>query len=344
MIKSWVFEFFLAPHHLAGEAEPLGSAAYFDFHLDLWSRAEDLGYDGIFLSEHHFGVSYSPSPNLLLPVIAQRTRTLRLGVMGVVAPYYTPWRLLEEFGMLDNLLGGRLEIGTSVGVPAELARIGMTPAEARARFDEAMQIIDAGLATGVVSHRGEFWSFENLQILPRPVQQPAPPRWTTVVSVESARKAARRGSKISTGFVSTETAKAIFDAYNEAADKAGHPTGPEQLALRRQVTIDVDAVASDARSGQFAKAFRMTLETHDARATSPGRPALDQPGAHEYALSDDEFVSGSPERVAETIARQCAASGAGHFMAVFSGHQGLDGLARAWELFGREVNPRLKRG
>lgn len=353
MIKSWAFEFFPAPHGLVESfsedeasqekkeqtVDPRATIDYFNFYLDLWTRAEALGYDGIFLSEHHFGGGYSPSPNLLLPVIAQRTKTLRLGVMGNVVPYHSPWRLVEEFGMLDNLTGGRLEIGTSAGIPAEFSRIGMETSEARARYDEAMQIIDAGLKEGVISHKGHYWNFENLPIVPRPVQQPEPPKWTTVISIESARKAARRGSKISTGFITTDKAKEVFDAYNEEAEKSGNPTGPDRLALRRQVIIDID----EKRSSEYAKTFRNMLETFDVRTIAPGRKALDTPtGTHGYTLGDDEFISGSTKEIAEQIIDQCKRSGAGHFLVTFAGHQTLEELAHAWELFGTEINPMLK--
>jgi len=61
-------------------------------YLDLWVRDEALGFEGIFFSEHHFGRSYSASPNLLIAALASRTKKLRLGVMGVVLPYYHPAR------------------------------------------------------------------------------------------------------------------------------------------------------------------------------------------------------------------------------------------------------------
>lgn len=341
MIKSWGFEFFYAPHE--PPVDPRQSIDYFNFYLDLWARAEPLGFDGLFLSEHHFGMGYSPSPNLLLPLIAQRTKTLRIGVMGMVVPYHNAWRLVEEIGMLDVLTGGRLEVGTSAGIPAEFARIGMSTEEARARYDEALQIIDAGIRQPVISHKGKYWNFENLALVPRPVQQPQPPMWTTVISVESAKKAARRGSKITTGFVPTDKAKEIFDVYNEEAAKVGKPTGPEQLGLRRQVIIDLDEAASAERSSQFEKGFRTMLETNDKRVIAGGRKALDQPGTHGYALGDDEFIHGTPRNVAEQVIEQCTASGAGHFQVIFAGYQTLDQLVRSWELFGNEVIPRLRK-
>jgi alkanesulfonate monooxygenase SsuD/methylene tetrahydromethanopterin reductase-like flavin-dependent oxidoreductase (luciferase family) len=342
MVKVWGFEFFLASPTLEDNPDPSAMIDYFNFHLDLWARAEVLGFDGLFLSEHHFGGGYSPSPNLLLPLIAQRTKTLRLGVMGMVVPYHNAWRLVEEIGMLDVLTGGRLEVGTSAGIPAEFARIGMSTEEARARYDEALQIIDAGIKQRVISHKGKFWNFENLPLVPRPVQQPQPPMWTTVISIESAKKAARRGSKITTGFVPTDKAREIFDAYNEEAAKTGNPTGPQQLGLRRQVIIDVDASASAERSSQFEKGFRNMLENNDKRVIAGGRKALDQPGTHGYTLGDDEFISGTPKQVAEQAIAQCKKSGAGHFQVIFAGTHALDELSRSWELFGHEVVPALK--
>jgi alkanesulfonate monooxygenase SsuD/methylene tetrahydromethanopterin reductase-like flavin-dependent oxidoreductase (luciferase family) len=208
MIKPWVFEFF---PELQGGA-PADVSKYFSKYLDLWARDEALGFEGIFFSEHHFGNAYSPSPNLLIAATAGRTKTLRLGVMGVVVPYYTPWRIFEEIAMLDHLTNGRLEIGTAVGIPQEIARVGMSMEEARERNDEALQILDLLLSDEEVSFDGKFSKFEKLRPLPRPRQQPSPPKWTTVVSEGSARKAVRRGSKISTAFNPTARVKEIFDA------------------------------------------------------------------------------------------------------------------------------------
>src|SRR5215469_14103223 len=139
--------------------------------------------------------------------------------------------------MLDHLTGGRLEIGTAIGVPQELGRLNLTMAEARERNDEIVAFLDAALTNRIVSHHGKYFSFSNLRILPRPLQQPFPPRWTTVISAESARRAARRGLKISTGFNATQLIKRIFDAYREEADAIGFHAGPECFALRRRVTI-----------------------------------------------------------------------------------------------------------
>src|ERR1700740_1427574 len=145
MIKPWIFEFFAAPRELHERFDPQASQRYFDAFLDLWASAEPAGFEGIFFSEHHFGAAYSPAPNLLIAKVSARTRTLRLGTLGMVAPYHTPWQLIEEIGMLDHLTGGRLEIGTAAGIPNEMAKVGLEPDEARGRKDEGLDILGGPL-------------------------------------------------------------------------------------------------------------------------------------------------------------------------------------------------------
>ena len=125
MIKPWMYLlFFAAPRELDEHFDPAASQRYFDAYLDLWASAEPAGFEGIFFSEHHFGMAYSPSPNLLIANVASRTRTLRLGTLGMLAPYHAPWQLIEEIGMLDHLTAGRLEIGTAAGFPTRWPRSG----------------------------------------------------------------------------------------------------------------------------------------------------------------------------------------------------------------------------
>ena len=340
MIRPWIFEFFHAPGNPAHDAEPEATSTHFADYLDLWQRAEALGFEGIFFSEHHFGPGYSPSPHLLIAALAGRTRTLRLGVMGTVLPYYQPWRVVEEIGMLDHLTGGRLEVGTSSGIPQEMAMIGLGVVEASERNAEAQAILDAGLRDGVVNHHGKHWQIENLRLVPRPLQRPTPPRWTTVVSTESARRSARRGSKICTSFHPTERIRHIFDAFRDEAARAGRAAASDELAIRRTVSIDEDEGSARAASRVAADALRAIL-AHDPRVTQ--NPLPDAPGpTHSFSVGEDEFIAGTPERVAEQILAQCRAVGAGHFLANFGRGQGPETLRRSHELFGGCVVPLLR--
>ena len=341
MIKPWIFEFFAAPGGPGVEVSPGAVTEHYNWYLDLWQKAEGWGFEGIFFSEHHFGPAYSPSPNLLIATLAPRTRTLRLGVMGMVLPYYEPWRVVEEIAMLDHLTGGQLEIGTSAGIPNEMAMVGLSVSEARARNDEALEIIDAALLTGTVTHKGKYWSLDKLPIVPRTLQQPAPTRWTTVVSIESARKAARRGSRIATSFHSVARVKAIFDAYREEADRVGNPSDPEQLALRRTVTIAARETAAREAGAITAKVLE-SIVAADPRVTR--EPVPDAPGpSHSFAVSEDELISGDPVHVADQIVAQCGAVGAGHFLGIINIVAPKPAILEGHQLFGSEVIPVLRR-
>ena len=339
MIKPWLFEFLPELGNPSAQPEPHAVAAHFARYLDLWVRDEALGFEGIFFSEHHFGRSYSASPNLLIAALASRTKTLRLGVMGVVLPYYHPARVVEEIGMLDHLTGGRLEIGTALGVPQELGRLNMTMAEARERNDEIVAVLDAALANPVISHRGKYYSFSNLRLLPRVLQQPSPPRWTTVISIESARRAARRRIKISTGFNTTQTIKGIFDAYREEAEATGFHAGPEYFALRRRVTVAPTGEQARVYARAVSERLKsMVAEDERLNANVPDSPAP----SGGFTLSDDEFITGTAKEVALTIIDQCRAVGAGHFLTVLNWSAPVDEVIQAHELFGRDAIPLLR--
>ena len=342
MIKSWIFEFFAYPPELSQRFDPAASQHHFNAYLDLWTSAEPAGFDGIFFSEHHFGAGYSPAPHLLIANVALRTNRLRLGVMGVVPAYHTPWQLAEEIGMLDHLTCGRLEIGTAAGIPQEMAQVGLGVDEARERYDESVEILDKALAEPVISHHGRYWNFENLRITPRPVQQPWPPKWVTVVSESSARKAAQRGAKICTGFHPQTKVIEIFDAYRDEARKLGRDAWPEDLCIRRQVTLLDDDSLRQETLVRRRNASRERLRA-DPRVDLPDRPAvLDTPTAHAFQIADEEFIAGTPATVAEDIIAQCSEAGAAHFAALFDRSMTPEQLKVWYQNYGAVTIPMLR--
>jgi alkanesulfonate monooxygenase SsuD/methylene tetrahydromethanopterin reductase-like flavin-dependent oxidoreductase (luciferase family) len=342
MIRPWVFEFLHAPGGLGEDVTPEAATAVFDAGVAHWRQIESLGFEGIFFSEHHFGLSYSPSPNLLIATIARSTERLRLGTMGMVLPLYQPWRMLEEIGMLDHLTGGRLEIGCASGVPQELIQLGIATEENRQRFNEALDILDAWLAMPVISHHGRHWQFDNLRIVPRPRQQPSPPKWTTVVSTASAIKSAGRRSKICTAFESVARISQIFDAYRGEADRVGFECGPEQLAIRRNISV---ARSEQQASEASRAAMDMTsmLLAADPRVGRHSPSLLDAPKAGAgFSVHADEFIAGTPAQVAEQIIEQCRACAAGHILAIL-GRAVDQRRTEAVKLFGEDVIPILRR-
>jgi alkanesulfonate monooxygenase SsuD/methylene tetrahydromethanopterin reductase-like flavin-dependent oxidoreductase (luciferase family) len=323
MIKSWIFE--LPTNDIEGSTGPA-----YDWFFDIWQRAEALDFEGVFLSEHHMSTSLTASPNLLLAALAMRTKRIRMGVMALTAPMYHPARLAEELAMLDQLSEGRLEIGLARGSnPAEVATIGITQPEMQPRFLEALDIIEGALtATEPFNYNGEFYKCRDLVVNPRPIQQPLPPRWITVVSSGSCALAGGRGYKACGGFLTAEKIGENFDAFRAAAAAAGRVVGPDDLGIRRLVVIDEDG---DKARHLAANAFRPThnLDNHVE-------------GAKPSWLSDDEFVGGTPDEVTAELIRQCDITGAGNILI----HGGTPliraNFTKTVELFGMHVLPRLR--
>jgi alkanesulfonate monooxygenase SsuD/methylene tetrahydromethanopterin reductase-like flavin-dependent oxidoreductase (luciferase family) len=341
MIKPWIFEFLYAPSAESAEAARQVATATFDKAIALWQRMDALDFEGIFFSEHHFGLSYSPSPNLLISAIAKSTTRLRLGTMGMVLPLYQPWRVLEEIGMLDHLTGGRLEIGCAGGVPQELIQTGIGPEENRTRFDESLQILDAWLAEPVISHHGRYYNFDNLRVVPRPLQ-PAPPKWTTVVSTASAIKSAGRRSKICTAFESVARITEIFDAYRAECGRLGIASGADQLAIRRNVSIALSEAEAQERS-QMAKEVAAKILAGDPRVRGQSSSLLDAPKSGSgFSVHADEFIAGTPAQVTEQIIAQCRSVGAGNFLGIL-GRAVDEQRIKAVELFAEQVIPVLRR-
>jgi hypothetical protein len=261
MIKSWMFEFLHAPTAQDGEVARRTATAVFEKDIALWKRLDTLGFEGIFFSEHHFGLSYSPSPNLLIAAIAQSTTRLRLGAMGVVLPLYQPWRVLEEMGMLDHLTGGRLEIGCASGVPQELIQTGIGPGENRDRFTESLQILDAWLVEPVISYQGRYYNFDKLRVVPR-LLQPSPPKWTTVVSTASAIKICRAPLEDLHGL-----------RIRRESTKSSMPTAPKPIGSASPILrTNLRSVATSRRPSE-AEAYDRSQMAKEGRKGAGGRPA-----------------------------------------------------------------------
>lgn len=341
MISPWVFEFF----HELTDPEPSTDRhairAHFEWYLDLWAKMEPRGFEGIFFSEHHFGAGYSPSPNLAIAAMAGRTSTLRLGSLGAVSTHTTPWRVAEEFAMLDHLTGGRLEMGVVAGIPPEQIAIGQSPADAYARHEEVCDVLEQSLGGPVVTHHGTNWNIDNLRLTPTYFQE-SPSVWTAVRSSESSERAARRGWKAVAGFASTKDVSEFFDRYRAAAEDTGHSTESSQLGIRRLVTF-VDDPNDQAAGVQAGKRHLLDKLNQSVGPLPPFAAVLDKPSdPMDGPLSNDEFISGTPVQVAEQLIHQCRAVGAAHAIVMF-GVTDPDGTERHHQLFSEHVIPALRK-
>jgi alkanesulfonate monooxygenase SsuD/methylene tetrahydromethanopterin reductase-like flavin-dependent oxidoreductase (luciferase family) len=156
--------------------------------------ADRLGFNGVWIVEHHLmpGYSHSSKPELVLAALSQRTRRLRLGLGVIPLPYHHPMHVAERIGTLDVLSGGRLEVGIGRGFsPDEYRAFGVDMAESRQLVDESLAILRAAARDAPIDHHGPRFRLDRVQAIPRPLQKPYPPLWTAAVSPETFDWAAR---------------------------------------------------------------------------------------------------------------------------------------------------------
>src|SRR5207248_43127 len=160
-----------------------------------------LGYDGVGFNEHHTSpYGLMNSPNLLAAAAAQRTKRLKLLIYGNLLPLHEPLRLAEELAMLDCMSNGRIISGFARGIPKEYRAYGVPMADSRSRFEEAWEIVRRAWTEESFSFDGRFWSYRDVAIWPRPVQQPYPPVWVPIIgSKETIEWAARYDMPITPG-------------------------------------------------------------------------------------------------------------------------------------------------
>ena len=147
--------------------------------IDLLQAAEQLGFYGYLVAEHHLSpLDLAPSPSIFLAALAQATRTLRIGSLVHVLPLYHPVRLVQEFCMLDQISRGRLDIGVGRGVRSvEHEWFGFSPDESRRRNDEMLAILVSAMATGTIGASGAYYQIPAAPLDLLPVQRPYPPLW-----------------------------------------------------------------------------------------------------------------------------------------------------------------------
>ena len=195
--------------------------------LDQAVHAEALGFDSVWPVEQHFNADLSimPSPLLMLAALAERTRTLRLGIAIVLLPLSHPLRVAEEIATLDVISNGRVEFGIGRGaMPNHFRAFGVPIAENRDRFVEGLEVIRQAWTSDRVSYHGRFFDIERVAVVPKPVQQPHPPIRVAVNSEDTFAVIGRMGLPI---FVASQVnpfhrIKRFLPIYHEARQAAGH--------------------------------------------------------------------------------------------------------------------------
>jgi alkanesulfonate monooxygenase SsuD/methylene tetrahydromethanopterin reductase-like flavin-dependent oxidoreductase (luciferase family) len=196
--------------------------------------ADELGFDGVCVNEHHQNAyGTMPSPNLMGAILARQTKRVKIAVIGNALPLYNPvTRVAEEFAMLDVISGGRLIAGLVVGGGPEYYSFSMNPTNARAMFQEGMDLVlRAWTEPGPFEHYGEFWKLKYVNPWPRPLQQPHPPVWIPGAGSKETIEmvAARRFGYMGIPYFHLDFFQRNFDMFREAAQKNGYEASPYQL-------------------------------------------------------------------------------------------------------------------
>ena len=179
---------------------PIEGGHYYKEALEEVTRAEELGFDSVWMEEHHSVANhYWPSPLVVLAGFATRTSRLTLGTDILVAAFHNPVRLAEDAALLDVMSGGRFTMGIAIGYkPDEFSLYGVALEKRGARFEEQLAIVKALWTQERVSFEGTYYTVDG-RLEPKPVMKPHPPIWITAQSPESMEAAVRRGFNVLTG-------------------------------------------------------------------------------------------------------------------------------------------------
>lgn len=339
--------------------------------------AEQAGFWSAWYTEHHFGhegQELTPNPILMGVDIAARTSTLRIGQAASIVTFWHPLRLAEDMAMLDQLSGGRLEVGVGRGIYGREA-VNLNPAadprdpkKNRALFDETMEVLEKAWSQEFFSHHGEFFQFPEpgvqwdhpmspptteftedgeitkLSLVPRPIQQPTPPISQVIDSPRSIATAAEQGVQAIFWMPPVSELKGRFELYRDKASEAQGREVPlgEGIALVRDVYV-ADTMEQARREFEEAVMNTYRWVTHWrglGNLMEEGEELTDEHTLDFDMLMERNMLVGTPEYVREKIEELRQEVGLEHLM-LWTTHPGLkhDHAMRSLELFSTEVMP-----
>jgi alkanesulfonate monooxygenase SsuD/methylene tetrahydromethanopterin reductase-like flavin-dependent oxidoreductase (luciferase family) len=307
---------------------------------------ESAGFTGLWCAEHHFfwdgWLAPTPTnPMLLGAFVAGQTSSLRLGQCGICLPDHHPLRVAEDVATLDHMSDGRIDFGTMRGLNNRVAGNFNPNADRRdqkrlqALFWESLEIIQLAWSGEPFRFEGEFYTFPfpgwtdesappqeldprffspdgelmALEVVPRPLQQPAPPTWVMADTASSVARAAARGLGVLTWAQGFEATRAALGAYREAAPV----DATERFGIMRPVYV-ARTIEEAERVMRPAINLEMEHATGGVSATWRGRQAFLGPDEElsEADRTDDWFdflnrhgwcLVGTPEHVTEQLER-----------------------------------------
>jgi alkanesulfonate monooxygenase SsuD/methylene tetrahydromethanopterin reductase-like flavin-dependent oxidoreductase (luciferase family) len=259
-----------------------------------------------------------PAPNLIASALIQRTKTIKIAILGRALPIVgNPINIAEEFAMLDVLSKGRIIAGFVRGIGAEYHAMGINPAHSQDRFAEAHDlIVRAWTEPGPFQYVGRHYHFNYVNPWPRPFQSPHPPIW---IPSQGSASTIRWSARMRYTYCQTLSPIAVvarfFQLYRDEAEKAGYQATPDQLAWSNTIYVaDTDEKAMrEARPHLEALANRF-LKMPTEMLLPPGYSNIDsikriraakitgKPQTLDDLVKNGVVIVGSPNTVREKLA------------------------------------------
>jgi alkanesulfonate monooxygenase SsuD/methylene tetrahydromethanopterin reductase-like flavin-dependent oxidoreductase (luciferase family) len=331
--------------HLDVRDEPLSKT--YDERLKLLHIADAADFHAYHLAEHHgTPLGAAPSPSVFLAAVARETKRIRFGPLVYLLPLYHPLRLIEEICILDNLSGGRFELGVGRGIsPIEIGFFGVSPDASHALFREALMVILKGLSSERLIHHGEHFSFDGVPMALRPVQKPHPPLWAGVGGRESQEFAAMVGMNMMVNGPTPRVKSLVETVRGELwPNREIDPVLPETpvrepfLGGARQIVVadtddDADKLAHAAYDNWYGKLVKLW---RDYNVTYNASIFL----TYEQAKDAGLILVGAPDTVQAKISAEAAETGANYCVLQFAfGDLGHAREADSMRLFVDHVMP-----
>jgi alkanesulfonate monooxygenase SsuD/methylene tetrahydromethanopterin reductase-like flavin-dependent oxidoreductase (luciferase family) len=319
---------------------PIEGGHYYRESLEEVTRAEALGFDSVWMEEHHSVANhYWPSPLTVLAGYATRTSRLMLGTDILVAAFYHPARLAEDVALLDIMSGGRFTLGIAIGYkPDEFALYGVELDRRGVRFEEQLAIMKGLWAGDRVTVRGTYYTVEG-RLEPLPLTRPHPPVWIGGWGDITLRRAATLADNWIPG--PTAELKRLLAGKQQflARRRAAGRPDPAEWPLTRDVIIaDTDARARELAEEHIMVAYRREY------AGGWRHPFIDASIATDLdKLMEDRFIIGGPEQCVAKIRRFVEQYGMTHLICrtFFPGMPHAH-IMRELELLASEVMPAFR--
>ena len=328
--------------------------------LRLCVLADQLGFDAVFVPEHHFDPDYSQSPDnfQILAWLAAKTSRIDLGLGAVILPWNDPLRVAEKINMLDILAPGRFRIGFGRGLAKhEYDTFGIDMATARERRDEAMEMVLEALETGVMEGAGPHYPQKRAVLAPHSGLPYRDRFFEIAMSPDSAVAAGKLGAKLVSFVMSTpEEHKVALDSYIETYREAHHSEPPlpaySQFTVCHEDAEEARRLGYEHLSHYFAQMIRHYslvgdhfADTASYKSYAKLSESLQAAGMEQAATNYvEQNLYGTPDEVAEKIRAQFDVLGPFDVTGLFSfGGISYDLAENGMRLFIDQVKPQIEK-